>query len=81
MAAERDTGPWKSALMVASVGIEFAVAVGIGYWVGDWLDGKLGTRPWLMYLFLGCGIAAGFRGFWRTARKYWPQEDEEKDTR
>ncbi|NOZ02434.1 MAG: AtpZ/AtpI family protein [Deltaproteobacteria bacterium] len=76
MSGDEDLGPWKSALMVASVGIELAVAIGIGYLVGDWLDEKLDTRPWLMYLFLTLGSAAGFKGFWRTARRYWPREDE-----
>lgn len=73
-----DLGPWKSALMVASVGIEFAAAVGIGYLAGSWLDDQFGTSPWLMYLLLACGIGAGFKGFWRTARRYWPREEEEE---
>ncbi len=68
--------PWRAALMVASVGIELAVAVAVGYLVGDWLDARLGTAPWLMFLFLGCGVAAGFRGVWRTARRYWPEDRE-----
>jgi len=78
MPGTADLGPWKSALMVASVGIEFAIAVGVGYAAGYYLDEWLGTTPRLMYLLLACGIAAGFKGFWRTARRYWPAEDEEK---
>lgn len=77
MTGRRDQeSPWRTALMVASVGIELAVAVGVGYFVGDWLDARLGTAPWLMLLFLGCGMAAGFLGVWRTARKYWPRNED-----
>lgn len=75
MTGGRDAqSPWRTALVVASVGIEMAVAVAVGYFVGDWLDARLGTSPWLMFLMLGCGMAAGFRGLWKTARRYWPAD-------
>lgn len=45
------------------------LAVLVGWWIGQWLDGKLGTEPYLMLLFLGCGIAAAFKGLIRTARQ------------
>jgi F0F1-type ATP synthase assembly protein I len=34
-----------------------------------WLDGKLGTTPWLMLLWLGLGLVAGFRGVFRAVRR------------
>lgn len=34
-----------------------------------WLDGKLGTTPWLMLLWLCFGLAAGFRGVLRAVRR------------
>ena len=74
MADGSDGGTFRSAVMVASVGIELAVATGIGYLVGDWVDGELGSEPWGMYFFLACGIAAGFLGVVRTARRHWPRD-------
>lgn len=74
MASGVDRESWRSALAVASVGVEMAVAIGVGWWVGSWLDRQLGTGPWLMYLWLALGIAAAFRGLWRTARKHWPKD-------
>jgi ATP synthase protein I len=65
--------PWKAGLIVASVGIEMAAAILIGYLVGSYLDELLGTEPWLFYTFLIIGILAGFKGLWRTAKRYWPQ--------
>lgn len=67
---------WRAGLLVASVGLEMAVAVAVGYFVGDWVDKKIGTEPWAMLIFLGCGIAAAFRSLWRTAKRLWPRDTE-----
>ena len=53
---------------LASVGIEFAVSTLIGLLGGRWVDGKLGSEPWLMIVGLLLGVTAGFRGLYRTAR-------------
>lgn len=54
---------------VGSIGIEMGLAVAVGYWLGSWLDGRFGTAPVLMYVFLVAGIGAGFKGLLRVARK------------
>lgn len=54
---------------VASVGLEMGLAVTLGWFMGHWLDGKLGTDPYLMLVFLMCGVAAGFKGVLRVARQ------------
>ena len=54
---------------LSSIGLEMAVATFIGWLFGNWLDGKLGTRPWLMILFLLLGVTAGFLGLVRAARE------------
>jgi len=66
----------RSAVVVASLGIELALSIMAGAWIGHWLDGQFETGPWLTVLFLGLGVAAGFRGLWRTARKNWPRGDD-----
>jgi ATP synthase protein I len=58
-----------SLLKFSSLGIEMAVATFIGWGIGYWLDMQLGTQPWLMLLFLLCGVAAGFKGVFRAARE------------
>lgn len=52
---------------MASVGLEMAIATLLGWAIGHWLDGRFGTTPWLMLLFLLLGIAAGFKGLIRAA--------------
>jgi ATP synthase protein I len=45
-----------------SIGLQVAFSIIIGYFVGDYLDNKVfHTTPWLTYIGLGMGIAAGFR--------------------
>lgn len=60
----------KEAAGVGAVGIEMGLAVAVGYFLGHWLDGRFGTEPYLTYFFLFIGIAAGFKGLYRTARRY-----------
>jgi len=50
------------ALSASSVGLELGLSVVIGLLIGYYLDKSAGTGPWLMFLFLGFGLAAGFRG-------------------
>lgn len=54
------------ALSASSVGLELGIAVILGLLFGWWLDGKLGTAPWMMLLFLVFGLIAGFRGVMRA---------------
>jgi F0F1-type ATP synthase assembly protein I len=52
-------------LDVSIIGIQFPVAIALGYFFGRWLDGLFGTDPWLMIIFALCGIAAGFVNLFR----------------
>ena len=47
------------------------LSVVIGVLVGLWLDDRFDTGPWLLLLFMGFGLAAGFRAVMRAivARK------------
>lgn len=55
--------------ILSTVGLSMALAIGIGAFVGHYLDEKLGTAPWLLLVFLGCGIAAAFRNLYRMTKK------------
>ncbi len=56
-------------LSASSVGIELAVSVLIGMFFGRWLDGRIGTAPWMMVLFLCLGFAAGLKSIYRFVRQ------------
>ena len=53
----------------SSLGFSVALSIFIGLAVGVYLDRKFDTSPWLMLIFLGLGIAAGFRNIGLAIKK------------
>ena len=56
-------------LSASSAGLELGIAVAIGALFGRWLDGKLGTAPWRLLVFLLLGLGAGVRGVLRAVAR------------
>lgn len=54
---------------LALVGSELSISIFLGLFGGRWLDQQLATRPWLTLVGLLLGIAAGFKGLLRVARR------------
>lgn len=52
-----------------AIGFELLLSIGIGYYLGHWADGKLGTGQWLSLLGFGVGCYAGFKALWRAAKQ------------
>jgi ATP synthase protein I len=53
----------------SSLGLQVALAIVIGLFLGYYLDGKFGTSPWLTLIGLGLGIAAGYRNLGLAIKK------------
>ena len=47
--------------LLTTIPMILAAAPLIGYFGGRWLDGKLGTGPWLSMMLLLLGLVAGVR--------------------
>jgi ATP synthase protein I len=69
-----EASPWRSLVMLASVGITFVVATAGATIGGYFLDRWLGTTPWFTLIGLAVGVAAGFREFFRSVKKAERQE-------
>ena len=53
----------------SSLGFQVALSIFIGLGLGVYLDKRFETHPYLMFLGLGLGIAAGFRNIGLAIRK------------
>ena len=49
----------------AGIGIQFAASIILFLYVGKWLDGKLGTSPWLLIAGVFLGAGASFYSMYR----------------
>ena len=54
---------------VSTVGLAMALSIALGALIGYYLDIKLGTKPWLFFVFLGFGIIAAFRNLYLMYKK------------
>jgi ATP synthase protein I len=63
--ALREAGPY------VGLGITLAATVLVGLGVGHWLDGRLGTRPWLLLGGGTLGVVAALVYFFRTVTDLW----------
>ncbi|MEE8409879.1 MAG: AtpZ/AtpI family protein [Myxococcota bacterium] len=59
---------WRLAGRYSAIGIEMSAAVAMGTLGGWWLDGKLGTRPYLFWFGLVVGIGAVVRTIVRVIK-------------
>lgn len=48
--------------------MSFVFALVLGFGVGYWLDGVLGTRPWLTFVGFFFGVAAGVLNVYRVMK-------------
>ena len=51
------------------ISVELVAGVGVGGFIGWAIDRQLGTKPWLLMVFLVLGFAAGMLNTIRSARK------------
>lgn len=62
-------------LNASIVGIQFPVAMALGYFSGKWLDGLFGIYPWLTILFSILGVIAGFVNLFRITMSTGREEE------
>lgn len=63
------------------VGLQFAASILLFFFAGRWLDGRLGTEPWLLIAGVFVGLAAGFWSMYRRLVVEPAQRRNEKDER
>ena len=53
----------------AGAGIQFTVILVVASFAGIWVDGQLGTSPWLLIVLVFAGAAAGFYSLYHKLMK------------
>jgi len=66
---KKDLGYLKELAYYSSIGLSVALSIFIGLGIGLYLDRKFDTQPWLMLLFLGFGIVAGYKNIGLAIKK------------
>jgi len=70
----------KEALYASSIGIEIALSIGLGMFLGWWLDNKFNTDPWLFILFFLAGIGSAVKAVMRVIKIVENQDSENADS-
>ena len=65
----RDENPWRTAALVGTIGVDLAVCLVAGIWLGRWMQGVFGGVGWLVAGIL-CGLAAGIVSVILMIRKF-----------
>ena len=60
---------YRDLAIYSSLGFSIALSIVIGLTIGIYLDRRFDTHPWLTLVFLGFGIAAGFRNIALVLKK------------
>jgi F0F1-type ATP synthase assembly protein I len=63
---------------MAGLGLQFALSVLLFLWLGQWIDGKLGTEPIFLLLFVFLGAGASIYSIHRKLMAQQRREDEER---
>ena len=60
--------------LLTAIPLVLAIAPVIGFFMGDFLDDRLGTEPYLMIVFVVLGFIAGAREVHKLVKKAYEDE-------
>jgi len=64
----------RRASLLTAIPLVLAIAPVIGFFMGDFLDDRLGTEPYLMIVFVVLGFIAGAREVHKLVKKAYEDE-------
>ena len=70
-----------SASEFAGVGLQFAAAIIVFLFAGQWLDRKLGTDPWFLIIGVFTGASAAFYSMYRKLMAAQAREEAQRQAR
>ena len=76
---QRDEGPKGGDF--AAIGLQFAVSIILFLFIGQWLDRKLGTGPWLVIVSVFAGAGLSFYTMYRKLKAIQARDDAARASR
>ncbi len=67
-------------ILYINAGLEFGFAIAIGILLGYILDRKLGTKPYLTFIFFGFGVVAAFKNLFRSLKILEKMDDNHQES-
>ena len=77
----KGAGEGPSVAEFAGVGLQFAVSIVLFVFLGQWLDRRLGTAPWLLMVGVFVGAGASFYSMYRKLMAAQAREDAARKAR
>jgi ATP synthase protein I len=71
---------WQLIGQLSTIGMSFVFALVLGFGAGYWLDGVLGTKPWLSFVGFFFGLAAGILNVYRVMQLAGPTSSKTSTT-
>lgn len=68
---------WKTLSLALYVPIVMVVAPVAGYYLGSWLDRKLGTDSWLTWICILMGFGVAARQIYHIVRRIQKEQEQE----
>lgn len=65
----RKTSALENLALISQIGISMIVSIGIGLYIGKWLDDRLGTGPIFLFIFIITGVISGFLSLFKITQK------------
>lgn len=78
---KKDNETYRILGLVGSFGFTTAGAIAGGYFLGSYIDKKLGTSPWFMLCFIILGIVGSFIEFLKVIKKLSGNNEKNNDNR
>jgi ATP synthase protein I len=67
---DQNQNPWRAFALVGAIGVELAISVMLGVWLGNWLDERFHTAPLFLILGIFLGLGVGIFAIIQLIKKY-----------
>lgn len=64
----RKTSSIENLALISQIGISMVIPIGMGLYIGKWLDDRLGTGPIFLFIFIIMGVVSSFMSLFKLTQ-------------